>query len=91
MNVRLTLTDAQKVKQALQVHDFHPCCCLQAREALKWKTEERKEKTNRDGAGRAEEDLHRMAVVTNLCVFSPYQIVFSKQIKIGRASCRERV
>lgn len=61
------------------MRDFHPCCCLQAREALKGKTEERKEKTKRDGAVRAEEDLHRMSVLTNLCVFSPYQIVLSKQ------------
>lgn len=59
--------------------DFQPCCCLQAREALKGKTEERKEKTKRDGAVRAEEDLHRMSVLTNLCGFSPYQIVLSKQ------------
>ena len=82
VNIRLLVTDAQKVKQALQVDDFHPCSSLQARTIFAGKAEERKEKTKRAGAGRREEDLHRTPVLTNLCVFSLYQTVFSKQIAV---------
>lgn len=81
-DIRVTLDDAQKIKQALQPHDFHSWCCLKAREAFKGKTEGRKENSKRNGAERAVEDLRRMSVLTQSVCFNLYQIVLSKHVTV---------